>query len=254
MKALGFVYIVGAGPGDPDLITVKGLRRLRQADVVLHDRLVDVRLLDEARPDAKIIDVGKCKGTEDAQQDRIHRLMLTYANSGKIVCRLKGGDPFIFGRIAEEIDVLRRAGVSFEVIPGLSSITAVPATAGIALTHRDLSHAFMVIAGSRSLPLNSGEWSAARTLLSAGGSVVVMMGLARVQVITDWLIENGTVPDLEAAVIARGTRSDQQTQLGTLRTIAAQVNDLGTPAILVLGRSVGHILSQPHEQMETIFA
>src|SRR5215471_11894005 len=238
MKDSGFVYIVGAGPGDPDLITVKGLRCVRQADVVLHDRLIDARLLHEVRPDAKIIDVGKTKGTEDAQQERIHRLMVAYATSGQIVCRLKGGDPFVFGRVTEEIEVLRRAGIEFEVVPGLSSVTAVPAAAEIALTRRDCSHAFMVVAGSRTLPFESTEWSAAQRLLSGGGSVVVMMGLRRVQAITRWLGENGSALDLPAAVIARGTRSDQQTRFGTLRTIAAQTTDLDSPAILVLGRSV----------------
>jgi uroporphyrinogen III methyltransferase/synthase len=242
MRPIGFVFIVGAGPGDPDLITVKGLRSLRQADVVLHDRLIDERLLTEVRPEAKIIDVGKCKGTEDSQQERIHQLMLMHANAGHIVCRLKGGDPFIFGRIAEEIEVLNRAGIPFEVIPGLSSVTAVPAAAGITLTQRNSSHAFMVVTGSRSLPLESQEWTAVRTLLSAGGSVVVMMGLARVQAITDWLIKNGVLRDLAAAIIAGGTRSDQQTRFGTLSTIAEQASELTTPAILVLGRAADHPL------------
>src|SRR5215831_16356374 len=108
MNESGIVYVVGAGPGDPDLITVKGLRCLRQVDVVLHDRLVDPRLFQEVRPDAKVIDVGKRKGTEDEQQARIHKLMLHYWLAGKIVCRLKGGDPFVFGRAAEEIDALER--------------------------------------------------------------------------------------------------------------------------------------------------
>src|SRR5579884_2957413 len=167
MTKHGFVYIVGAGPGDPDLITVKGLRCIRQSDVVLYDRLVDARLLTEVRPDAKLIDVGKRKGTEDIQQARIHRLMVQYALAGKIVCRLKGGDPFVFGRAAEEIEALREANVGFEVVPGLSSVTAVPTAAGISLTERAQTHAFIVIAGSRSLDFASAEWDAARRLLDA---------------------------------------------------------------------------------------
>jgi uroporphyrin-III C-methyltransferase len=236
MNDRGIVYIVGAGPGDPDLITVKGLRCLRQADVVLHDRLVDTRLLDEVRPDARVIDVGKRKGSEDAQQARIHELMVKYARSGKIVCRLKGGDPFVFGRAAEEIEVLTEAEILFEVVPGLSSVTAVPTSAGISLTHRGNSHGFMVIAGSRSLDVGSEEWHAARTLLNAGGSVVVMMGLARMDSIVDSLVRNGCSADLPAAVISRGTWSDEQQRFGTLRTIGSEAAGLGSPAILVLGR------------------
>ena len=173
------MFLVGAGPGDPDLITVKGMRCLRQADVVLHDRLVDRRLLDEVRPDAMIIDVGKRKGTEDAQQARIDELMVKFANEGLIVCRLKGGDPFVFGRLSEEVRALGDAGLDFEIVPGVSSVTAVPGAAGVFLTERGVSHGFMVLAAPQSLPFDSQEWAAARTLLMAGGSVVVMMGLAR---------------------------------------------------------------------------
>jgi uroporphyrin-III C-methyltransferase len=246
MKDSGFVFIVGAGPGDPDLITVKGLRCLRQADVVLHDRLVDHRLLTEVRPDTKVIDVGKRKGTEDAQQARIHELMVRYAHAGKIVCRLKGGDPFVFGRAAEEIEVLQNADIPFEVVPGLSSVTAVPTAAGISLTERGRSHGFMVIAGSRSLDFDSDEWRAAQLLLDAGGSVVVMMGLARVAAIVEWLTANGCAADLPAAAISRGTRQDQQTEIGTLATIAGQVADLSSPAILVLGISISSITASEH--------
>ena len=238
MSNAGIVYIVGAGPGDPDLITVKGLRCLRQADVVLHDRLVDTRLLDEVRPDAIIIDVGKRKGSEDAIQERIHQLMVRYARAGNIVCRLKGGDPYIFGRAGEEIEALRSAGLQFEVIPGLSSVTAAPAAAGIGLTRRGTSHGFMVIAGSRSLELESDEWRAALTLLEAGGSVVVMMGLARTAAISEFLISLGCRSDLPAAVVSRATFPDQQTRFATLGTIAGETKTLTSPAILILGECV----------------
>jgi uroporphyrin-III C-methyltransferase len=223
MNNSGFVFIVGAGPGDPDLITVKGLRSLRQADVVLHDRLVDTRLLREVRPDAKIIDVGKRKGSEDQIQERIHALMVKYALAGNIVCRLKGGDPFVFGRAAEEIHALNGAGVPFEVVPGLSSVTAGPTSAGISLTERGSAHGFMVIAGSRSLQFDS---------------VVVMMGLARAAAISESLIAHTIDADIPAAVISRATWSDQETRLGTLRTIAQQAEGLPTPAILVLGKLI----------------
>ena len=150
MKSAGTVYIVGAGPGNPDLITVRGLTCLRQSAVVLHDRLIDLHLLEEARPDAEIINVGKEPGDESLQQEHIEWLMIEKARQGKDVCRLKGGDPFVFGRGGEEAKALAEAGIPFEIVPGVSSAIAVPAYAGIPITHRDHAHSFMVIAGSRS--------------------------------------------------------------------------------------------------------
>jgi uroporphyrin-III C-methyltransferase len=248
MKDPGLVYIVGAGPGDPDLITVKGLRCLRQSDVVLHDRLVDQRLLEEVRSDAKVIDVGKRKGTEDAQQTRINVLMVESALAGNIVCRLKGGDPFIFGRAAEEIEALNEGGVHFEVVPGLSSVTAAASSAGVSLTQRLKSHAFMVIAGSRSLEFDSAEWGAARTLLATGGCVAVLMGLSRIQAIAQWLLNNGCDADLPASVVSRATWSDQEVRSGTLRTITAEAGSLASPAMLFLGHFIneGHSVPRMH--------
>ena len=135
VKHSGTVYIVGAGPGNPDLITVRGLACLQQADVVLHDRLIDLHLLEEARPSAEIINVGKEAGDESVQQDHIHWMMIEKAREGKSVCRLKGGDPFVFGRGAEEARALSEAGIPFEIVPGISSAIAVPAYAGIPVTH-----------------------------------------------------------------------------------------------------------------------
>src|SRR5881628_1864259 len=185
MRALGTVFIVGAGPGNPDLITVRGLTCLREADVVLHDRLIDLHLLEEARPDAQIINVGKESGDEDLQQEHIQWLMIEKARGGKSVCRLKGGDPFVFGRGGEEARALSEAGIPFEIVPGVSSAIAVPAYAGIPVTHRDHAHSFMVITGSRSHDLQSPEWLAAATLVKAGGTVVVLMGLSRLAAIAE---------------------------------------------------------------------
>src|SRR2546426_6084833 len=137
MKPLGSVYLVGAGPGNPDLITVRGLMCLREADVVLHDRLIDLHLLEEAKAAAEIINVGKEPGEENPQQDHIHWLMIQRAREGKDVCRLKGGDPFVFARGGEEACALSEAGIPFEIVPGVSSAIAVPAFAGIPVTHRD---------------------------------------------------------------------------------------------------------------------
>jgi uroporphyrin-III C-methyltransferase len=136
MTSQGVVYIVGAGPGDPELITVKGLKLLRESDVVLHDRLISTGLLTQARGDAVVIDVGKRFGHEDRQQPEIHRLMIEFAEQGKIVCRLKGGDPFVFGRGGEEANALIAAGIRFVIVPGVSSITAAAVAAGFPLTHR----------------------------------------------------------------------------------------------------------------------
>jgi len=239
MTRAGFVYIVGAGPGNPDLITVKGRRCVRQADVILHDRLIHPGVLAEAKPKAVLIDAGKRFGHEDQQQAEIHTLMIDYARQGKIVCRLKGGDPFIFGRGGEEVAVLKAAQVPYEVVPGVSSFTAAPAAAGIPLTHRDYTHGFLVIAGSKSAAFDTAEWQAARDLLKSSGTVVVLMGLARLETISSSLIESGCAPGMPAVVIARATWPDEQVRFGTLQNIHEQAGGLTSPAILVLGNVLG---------------
>ena len=231
------VTIVGAGPGDPDLISVKGRRCVRQADVILHDRLVHPRLLAEARADAKLIDVGKRRGREDERQLEIHRLMIAHAQQGRTVCRLKGGDPFVFGRGGEEMAALIDAGIPFEVIPGISSATAAPAAAGIPLTHRDYTHGFLVVTGSRSVDFASPEWEAAKVLLKAGGTVVVLMGLERLADIVKYLTESGCSPQTPAAAIAKATWPEQEVRFATLQSID-QSKELKSPALLVLGNVV----------------
>src|SRR3989475_6674921 len=205
MKPVGTVYIVGAGPGNPDLITVRGLTCLRDADVVLHDRLIDLHLLEEARPDAEIINVGKDPGEETLPQEHIQWLMIEKAREGRNVCRLKGGDPFVFGRGGEEAIKLAEAGIPFEIVPGVSSAIAVPAYAGIPVTHRDHAHSFMVIAGSRSHDLQSPQWLAASQLVKAGGTVIVLMGLSRLAAIVARLLSNQCDPATPVALISRGT-------------------------------------------------
>jgi len=239
MNQTGFVYIVGAGPGNPDLITVKGRRCVRQADIILHDRLISLDLLAQARPQAIVIDSGKRFGHEDEQQAAIHNLMIDYARQGNIVCRLKGGDPFIFGRGGEEVAVLKAAQIPYEVVPGVSSFTAAPATAGIPLTHRDYTHGFLVIAGSKSAAFDTAEWQAAQGLLKAGGTVVVLMGLARLDAIGTSLVENGCPAATPAAVIARATWPDEQVRFGTIANIHEKAAGLASPAILVMGNVIG---------------
>jgi uroporphyrinogen III methyltransferase/synthase len=234
----GIVYIVGAGPGNPDLITVRGLLCLRDAGVVLHDRLIDLHLLEEARPDAEIINVGKEYIDEDAQQEHIHWLMIEKARQGKNVCRLKGGDPFVFGRGGEEARALSEAGIPFEIVPGVSSAVAVPAFAGIPVTDREQSHSFMVIAASRSNDLESPEWQAASALARGGGTLIVLMGLARVKDIAERLIAEGCPPTLPIAVISRGTYLIQDCRTGTLADITQHTADMKRPATIVIGEVV----------------
>ena len=238
MTSQGVVYIVGAGPGDPELITVKGLKLLRKSDVVLHDRLISTGLLTQIRGDATVIDVGKRFGHEDRQQPEIHRLMIEFAQQGKIVCRLKGGDPFVFGRGGEEASALMDAGIPFEVVPGVSSITAAAVAAGFPLTHREMNHGFLVITGSRSATFESAEWCAARTLLKSGGTVVVFMGLVRLEAIVSNLEQHGCSLDIPAAVISRATWPTEETRAGTLRDIFQKSAGLSAPALLILGSVV----------------
>jgi uroporphyrinogen III methyltransferase/synthase len=238
VKHAGTVYIVGAGPGNPDLITVRGLTCLREADVVLHDRLIDLHLLEEAKPGAEIISVGKEPGDREVRQDNIHLLMINKAREGKDVCRLKGGDPFVFGRGGEEAHALFEAGIPFEIVPGVSSAIAVPAFAGIPVTHRDHAHSFMVIAGSRSHDLESAEWRAASAVVQAGGTLVVLMGLSRIRPVADWLIEANCKATTPVAVISKGTYVSQDCRVGTLDNIASRIDGVKPPAIMVIGETV----------------
>src|SRR5213594_336634 len=226
MKALGTVFIVGAGPGNPDLITVRGLTCLREADVVMHDRLIDLHLLEEARPDAEILNVGKEPGDETDRQKHIQWLMIEKARRGKNVCRLKGGDPFVFGRGGEEAQALSEAGIPFEIVPGVSSAIAVPAFAGIPVTHRDHAHSFMVVTGSGSHDLDSPEWLAAATLVKAGGTVVVLMGLSRLAELAGKFLANDCAATTPVAVISRGTYLNQDCRVGTLIDIKDNVESL----------------------------
>jgi len=242
----GKVYIVGAGPGDPDLITVKGLRCLRESDVILHDRLISTGLLTQARSDATLIDVGKRFGHEDRQQPEIHKLMIEYARQGKIVCRLKGGDPFIFGRGGEEAEALIAATIPFSIVPGVSSVTAAAVAAGFPLTHREHNHGFLVITGSRSARFDAAEWSAARLMLKSGGTVVVFMGLVRLEAIVANLVENGCTPDLPVALISRATWPTEETRAGTIRDIVHKSAGLSSPALLILG----DVVALSHEKRD----
>ena len=218
-------------------MTVKGLARLRESDVVIHDRLINRALLDEAKHGAEIIDLGKQPGRSHQLQASINTILIAKANEGRTVCRLKGGDPFIFGRGGEEAQVLSRAGIPFEIIPGVSCISAVPASAGIPLTHRDHAHTFMVMTACRASG-KSEDWPEAARFIRSGGTLVVLMGFARVNSIATALSWSGCPSSTPVAVISSGTLPNQETRVGTLENIAGQVWDLQPPALIVIGSVV----------------
>ena len=233
----GFVSLVGAGPGDPDLLTVKGLRLLREADVIAYDRLANPVLLKECRTDAELIFVGKHgEGLHPSvPQENINALLIEKALAGKQVVRLKGGDPFIFGRGGEEALGLRQAGVPFEIVPGISSAVAAPAYAGIPVTHRHVSASVAIVAGHEDphKGASSHDWDA----LSKIDTLVVLMGIGRIEAITETLLSCGRSAETPAAVVRWGTTSEQETVTGTLANIAAAVRQAGlkAPATLVIG-------------------
>ncbi len=240
-SANGIVYIVGAGPGDPGLITVKGLACLRAADVVLYDRLAASELLDEVPVHAELIDVGKEPKAHRRSQAEINTLLIEKAREGKVVVRLKGGDPFVFGRGGEECQALAEAGVRYEVVPGVSSAIAVPAYAGIPVTQRGVTTAFTVVAGHTGGSDSDIDW----TSISRTGTVVFVMGVEHLPEIVTQLIAHGRLPETPAAVIEQGTTQKQVTFIGTLKDIVQKAQAVRPPAILIVGEVVNL-----HEQID----
>lgn len=230
------VSLVGAGPGDPELITVKGLRRLKQADVVIYDALVNREILDHTKPDALLIDAGKRSGIQRMSQVDINGLLIHHAGTGKRVVRLKGGDPLVFGRGGEEVEALQAAGVPYEIVPGVSSAIAVPAYAGIPLTHRDHASSFAVVTGCRKAGENSTcqDWEA----LARIDTLVILMGLRNLPQITSNLVTAGCDVNTPAAVIQSGTTPQQKVVFGTLANIVERAKGLTTPATIVIGKVV----------------
>ncbi len=233
----GRVVLVGAGPGDPELITLRGLRRIREADVVIYDQLASPALLDEAPPEALRIFAGKAGGRHCASQSAINALLIHHAEAGRLVIRLKGGDPFVFGRGGEEAMACARAGIPVEVVPGLSSAVAVPAAAGIPITHRGLSSSFAVVTGHEdpSKPEGRVDWE---RLAAAVDTLVILMGVATLPRIAARLLAGGRDPATPAAVIYRGTTQAQRTVTGTLGDIVERAAHLKAPAVIVIGEVV----------------
>ena len=235
------VYLIGAGPGDPGLITVKGLERLRDADIVFYDNLVHPDLLRKARPDAELVPVGKKGGGESVSQDNIHRLLLAAAKKGLKVARLKGGDPYLFGRGAEEGVFLAKHGVRFEVLPGITSGMACATYAGIPLTERHLSSSVTFLTGHSHKAGNSGlpqhDWKA---LARGSNTLVIYMGVAKIRDITRQLIDNGLSASTPAAVVQWGTWTRQKSCVATLSGLPARVRaqKISSPAVLIVGRVV----------------
>ncbi len=232
----GYVYLVGAGPGDPKLITIKGSECIAKADVLVYDRLASRRLLSLARPDCELIYCGKSPDRHTLKQEEINQVLVDKGLEGKIVTRLKGGDPFVFGRGGEEAEALLDAGIQFEVVPGITSAIAVPAYAGIPVTHRDITTSFAVITGHEDPTKNETtiHWD---HLAQSHGTLVFLMGMANLPMISKKLMENGKKPKTPVAIIQWGTRPEQRTLVGQLDTIAAEVQKqkFSNPSIIIVG-------------------
>lgn len=233
-KKKGKVYLVGAGPGDPELITLRGLRCLKEADVVFYDRLVHPDMLRQARPEARLVYVGKEKGRSHSQE-WIQRLAIAEAGRGLTVVRLKGGDPFVFGRGGEEAEALVSAGIDFEVIPGITSAVAVPALAGIPVLHRNYSSALAIVSGHHCGQENIQKWA---SWLATSGTLVILMGVENLSRIVSGLKSTGVRSGTPVALISQGSTRREKTVVGTLADIEKIACRMTAPAVIVIGQVV----------------
>ena len=233
-KPKGEVYLVGAGPGDPELLTLKALRLMQQADVVIYDRLVSQPIMDLCRRDAEKIYVGKARSNHAVPQEGINALLVKYASEGKRVCRLKGGDPFIFGRGGEEIQELFAAGVAFQVVPGITAASGCSAYAGIPLTHRDYAQSVRFLTGHLKEGSPELPWD---ELVYQNQTLVLYMGLVGLESICEKLIAHGQRPDMPVALISKGTTPEQKVVVGTLANIASKVSEyqIQAPTLTIIG-------------------
>jgi len=248
--ARGKVILVGAGPGDPGLLTLRAVEALKSADIVVHDGLIDPRVLDYAPADAQRISVAKQRSRHTLPQDAINALIVAHVKAGSIVVRLKGGDPFVFGRGGEEVEAVRAAGLTVEVVPGVSAALGCAAEAMLPLTHRDWSSAVSFVAG-QCKGLSEQNWSG---LAGQGRTLVIYMGLANARAIADKLMADGVAPDMPVAVLERGTLPGAR----ALRTLLADLGDMvardrvKSPSIIVAGEVV--LLSDAANRLATFAA
>ena len=233
---MGKVYLTGAGPGDMELLTLKALRVIKEADVIIYDRLANPEILEEAKDGCEFVYVGKEDGRHIMPQDDINETIYQNALKYENVVRLKGGDPFVFGRGGEEGAYLHERGVKFEIIPGITSSVSVPAYAGIPVTHRGVAVSFRVVTGHESPNKKESQipWENYKT----DDTIVFLMGLHNLPKISKKLMEVGKSADYPCAVISRGTTKDQQVVVGTLENIVEKCKDLPTPALIVVGKVV----------------
>ncbi len=230
----GEVYLVGGGPGDPDLLTFRALRLMQQADVVLYDRLVAPAIVELVRKDAQRLYVGKQSDSHTVPQSELNQMLVTLAQQGKRVLRLKGGDPFIFGRGGEEIEELAAAGIPFQVVPGVTAAAGCASYAGIPLTHRDLAHSCLFVTGHLRDGKLGFNWEA---LLQPKQTIAIYMGIKGIDVLRQNLIERGMDPDTPAAIVQRGTTPEQKVYVGTVGTLAKIVadNEIKPPSMIIIG-------------------
>ncbi|MBA2876463.1 uroporphyrinogen-III C-methyltransferase [Thermaerobacillus caldiproteolyticus] len=235
---MGKVYLVGAGPGDPELITVKGLKYIQQADVILYDRLINEELLAYAKKEAELIFCGKLPGYHTMQQETINHFLIHHAKKGKTVVRLKGGDPFVFGRGGEEAEALVKHGIEFEIVPGITSGIAAAAYAGIPVTHRDFSSSVAFITGhKRDGSHEEIKWE---SLAKGIDTLAIYMGISNLPYIRDQLMKYGKSPTTPVAVIQWGTLLEQRTVTATLGTVVEVVNEhqIKNPSMIIIGEVV----------------
>lgn len=233
---MGKVHLTGAGPGDIELLTIKALRVIKEADVIIYDRLANPDILQEAKNGCEFVYVGKEDGRHIVPQDDINEVIYQNALKHENVVRLKGGDPFVFGRGGEEALYLRERGISFDVIPGITSAISAPAYAGIPVTHRGVSVSFRVVTGHESPNKKESQipWETFKT----DDTIVFLMGLHNLPKISKKLMEIGKPKDYPCAVISKGTTKDQSVVIGTLENIVTKTKDVPTPALIVVGRVV----------------